>query len=85
MSAATMDRLKRPKQTMPEFVRKALEEAGLEGAYAQRPPYQRNDYLWWIKAAKGEETRARRLQQMLDELRAGDVYMKMAWRGSAHR
>jgi uncharacterized protein YdeI (YjbR/CyaY-like superfamily) len=84
MSAATIGRLKRPKQTMPEFVRKALHDSGLQEAYAQRPPYQRNDYLSWIKAAKREETRARRLQQMLDELRAGDVYMKMAWRGSAH-
>ena len=85
MSTATLDRLKRPKQTMPEFVRKALEASGLAEAYAQRPPYQRNDYLWWIKDAKGEDTRDRRLQQMLDELRAGDVYMKMRWRGSVQR
>ena len=49
-------------------------------AYRARPPYQRNDYLGWIDRAKRPETKARRLQQMLDELEQGDVYMKMAWR-----
>jgi len=49
-------------------------------AYRARPPYQRNDYLGWIDRAKRPQTKARRLQQMLDELEQGDVYMKMAWR-----
>ena len=70
---------RRPRQAMPAFVRRALEERGLAAAYRARPPYQRNDYLWWIGAAKREETRARRLEQMLAELARGDRYMKMAW------
>ena len=65
---------------MPPEVERALEEAGLTEAYQARPPYQRNDYLGWIDRAKRHETKARRLQQMLDELEQGDVYMKMAWR-----
>jgi len=49
--------------------------------YQARPPYQRNDYLGWIDGAKKPETKARRLQQMLDELEQGEVYMKMPGRG----
>jgi uncharacterized protein YdeI (YjbR/CyaY-like superfamily) len=75
--------LKRPLNPMPAFVREALEAKGLTTAYEARPPYQRNDYLGWIARAKLPATRAKRLAQMLDELRRGDVYMKMAWRGNA--
>lgn len=66
---------------MPPEVERALEEAGLMELYQDRPPYQRNDYLGWIDGAKKPETKARRLQQMLDELEQGEVYMKMLWRG----
>ncbi len=65
---------------MPDYVREALDQARLWDAYAARPPYQRNDYLGWIGKAKRQETKLKRLAQMLDELRAGGVYMKMAWR-----
>ena len=50
-------------------------------AYRARPPYQQNDYLGWIIGAKREDTRAKRLRQMLDELDKGGVYMNMAWNG----
>ncbi|WP_343079851.1 YdeI/OmpD-associated family protein [Ostreiculturibacter nitratireducens] len=73
--------LRRELQPMPDDVARALVETGLLSAYDARPPYQRNDYLAWIARAKRPETRRKRLAQMLDELRAGDVYMKMAWRG----
>jgi uncharacterized protein YdeI (YjbR/CyaY-like superfamily) len=66
---------------MPDFVRTALEESGLRQRYDERPPYQRNDYVGWINRAKRMETRLRRLEQMLEELEAGDRYMKMPWRG----
>src|SRR5687768_12956387 len=72
--------LSRPRQTMPAAVRRALGARGLLAAYRARPPYQRNDYLTWIKRAKRPETREKRLGQMLDELAAGDSYMGMAWR-----
>jgi uncharacterized protein YdeI (YjbR/CyaY-like superfamily) len=71
--------LKRALNPMPERVRKALELRGLTEAYEQRPPYQRNDYLGWISRAKRELTYNRRLEQMLDELAAGDRYMNMKW------
>lgn len=73
-------RLKRPRHVMPDYVRRALAERGLTNAYAQRPAYQQNDYVGWIVRAKRDETRRRRLHQMLDELAAGDVYMKMPYR-----
>ncbi len=72
--------VKRPQNPMPDFVRSALERAGLMDRYRGRPWYQRNDYLGWIGRAKRAETRQKRLDQMLRELRAGDVYMNMAWR-----
>ena len=75
-----MKNLRRPIQAMPDFVRKALFETGLMDSYNNRPPYQRNDYLSWISRAKQENTRQKRLNQMLDELAAGDSYMKMKYK-----
>lgn len=72
--------LKRQIVSMPESVRRRLEAAGLASAYAARPAYQRNDYLWWITAAKRPATRQKRLDQMLEELRSGDRYMGMPYR-----
>lgn len=73
--------LTRKIEPMSGAVAQALKDRGLEEAYAARPPYQRNDYLGWINRAVRAETKAKRLAQMLDELEAGDVYMRMAWRG----
>ena len=64
---------------MPAFVREALIESDLMGLFRQRPPYQQNDYVGWIAGAKREETKQKRLAQMLEELRQGDVYMKMSY------
>jgi hypothetical protein len=50
------------------------------GAYLQRPAYQQNDYIGWITRAKMAATRQKRLEQTLNELFRGDVYMKMAYR-----
>ena len=74
-----MPPLKRPRYPMPDFVREALEARGLMESYYERPPYQRNDYIGWIARAKRSETQEKRLNQMLDELEKGDVYMKMDW------
>ena len=65
---------------MPVSVREALERAQLWDAYNARPPYQKNDYVGWINRAARPETKQKRLAQMLEELRHGDVYMKMPWR-----
>jgi uncharacterized protein YdeI (YjbR/CyaY-like superfamily) len=65
---------------MPAFVRQALTAQGLMQAYKERPPYQQNDYLGWINRAVRQETKQKRMDQMLVELRRGDVYMNMAWR-----
>lgn len=72
-----MGKLQRKQNPMSEQVRKALEDNGLMDDYKARPAYQQNDYLGWVNRAKREETKEKRLQQMLDELRLGGVYMKM--------
>jgi uncharacterized protein YdeI (YjbR/CyaY-like superfamily) len=66
---------------MPDFFRNALNVRGLMDAYLARPPYQRNDYIGWVTRAKLEATRQKRLNQMLDELERGGIYMKMKWNG----
>ena len=76
-------RLKRPRYPMPGYVREALLERDLMDEYRLRPPYQQNDYIGWITRAKKAETRERRLEQMLDELAAGDRYMKMPYRAKS--
>ena len=75
-----MPELKRPKQPMPTFVKDALQEAGLTEQYRARPPYQRNDYLWWINSAKRDDTKQKRLSKMMTELKAGSGYMGMDWK-----
>ena len=62
---------------MPDDVRAELEERGVMELYQERPIYQRNDYLAWIGRADRLETRRKRIEQMLDELEHGGVYMKM--------
>jgi uncharacterized protein YdeI (YjbR/CyaY-like superfamily) len=62
---------------MPDFVRQALEERDLMVDFNERPAYQQNDYLGWINRAKRQETKEKRLRQMLDELEMGGVYMNM--------
>jgi uncharacterized protein YdeI (YjbR/CyaY-like superfamily) len=69
--------IKREKQSMPGFVEKALKERGLLDDYRSRSPYQQNDDLLWIHSAKRRQTKEKRLNQMIDELDKGGVYMKM--------
>ena len=69
--------LKRPRHIMPDFVRHALEERSLMDAFNERPAYQQNDYVGWINRAKRQETKEKRLRQMLYELEKGGVYMNM--------
>ena len=69
----------RPRYEMPDFFREALTARGLTNAYLARPSYQQNDYIGWITRAKLDTTRQKRLNQMLDELECGGVYMKMKW------
>lgn len=71
--------LKRALNPIPGFVREALAERNLTAAYEARPPFQRSDYVGWITRARKEETRRKRLEQMLEELEEGDIYMKMRW------
>ena len=70
---------------MPEDVRAALVKRGVMEAYRERPDYQQNDYVAWIMRARLPVTRAKRTEQMLDELEKGGVYMNMVHKPSAHR
>jgi uncharacterized protein YdeI (YjbR/CyaY-like superfamily) len=78
----TKPTLKRAVNPMPKNIRSLLVAEGLMELYKARPPYQQNDYLGWITRAKLEATKQKRIDQMLEELRQGNRYMKMRWSGS---
>jgi uncharacterized protein YdhG (YjbR/CyaY superfamily) len=69
----------RERHEIPDFITAALEQDNLWECYLTRPPYQQNDYIGWIICGKREETRKKRLMQMIEELRSGDAYMGMAY------
>ena len=69
--------LTRPIHPMPQFVEDALINNGLVDDYRARPAYQQNDYIGWITRAKRPETQLKRLNQMLEELQTGGIYMRM--------
>ena len=76
-------RLSREIQPMPDDIRDALGSRKLLAAYEERPAYQQNDYLAWIARARRPATRQKRLDQMLEELAHGGVYMGMRHTPSA--
>jgi uncharacterized protein YdeI (YjbR/CyaY-like superfamily) len=63
---------------MPDYVRDALNKRHLIDAY-HADEYQQNDYISWITRAKRDETKEKRLSQMLDEFEGGKLYMNMLW------
>lgn len=71
--------LKRARHKMPEFIKKAITDNNLTQEYKERPDYQQNDYIGWITQAKLDETKIKRLNQMIDELKKGTLYMKMKY------
>lgn len=76
---------KRPDLPMPDDVKQALEAGSLMDIFAARPDNHRNGYVNWITESQRDVTRRKRIRQMLEELEAGDVYMKMAWKPSGGR
>jgi uncharacterized protein YdeI (YjbR/CyaY-like superfamily) len=76
VNKSTVPRLR---YAMPADVKQALNERGLMALYKLRPAYQQNDYIGWITRAARPTTRQKRLNQMLNELEAGGVYMNMKW------
>lgn len=74
---STYSRLQFARQPMPPDIQQALTQRGLMDSYHARPAYQQNDDLGWIARAQHPQTRTKRLQQMLDELEQGGVYMNI--------
>lgn len=67
----------RERNPMPDDLMAVLKSANVLADFEARPAYQRNDYVGWITRAARDETRQKRITQMIDELRRGGVYMKM--------
>ena len=72
-------KLKRIIQPMPEDVLQRLLQEDIIAVYQQRPAYQQNDYLAWFLQAKKQQTRQKRIDQMVQELRNGHQYMGMKY------
>ncbi|MCL2479107.1 MAG: YdeI/OmpD-associated family protein [Treponema sp.] len=81
MSNTDSARMTREIHEIPDYISSALDNGSLWELYNARPPYQRNDYIGWITRGKREETRKKRLNQMIDELRSGSAYMGMKYNG----
>lgn len=75
----TFDHLRRERHPMPADIKALLKKERCAALYSARPAYQQNDYVGWITRSKRSETRIKRMQQMITELKAGNVYMKMKW------
>jgi len=75
-------RLSRSIHPMPDFLSTALAELCLLEACRSRPASQQLDPISWIFLAKRARTREKRLHQMLEERRRGEVWMKMDYRPS---
>lgn len=65
---------------IPAYIKEKIEKNDLLDKFHSRPPYQQRDYIWWIEDAKLEATKAARIEQMLDELKANNRYMNMTWK-----
>jgi uncharacterized protein YdeI (YjbR/CyaY-like superfamily) len=76
---AIMGRGQKREQVMPGMVKNALAARNLTEAFRGRPEYQQHDYLDWINKAKLNDTKRKRLNQMLDELERGNAYMGEPW------
>ena len=52
-----------------------------------RTRYEMPDYIGslCVTRAKREETKQKRLSQMLDELEGGTLYMNMSWKKAVHK
>ncbi len=72
--------MNRSANPMPEFVRKALESHGLRDRYSNALGTSATTILAGLTEQSVKTPNKKRLTQMLDELKSGDVYMKMAWR-----
>lgn len=81
MNAGTST-LTRKINRLPAALKRRMEEEDVLELYRQRPPYQRNDYLGWIARARQEATKQKRADQMIAELKKGNVYMNMMWNSS---
>lgn len=62
---------------MADDVLQVLLHERLMAMYEERSRRQQNDYLGWISRAKRQATLQKRIDQLLDELDRGDVYMKV--------
>lgn len=77
-----MSKLVRKPQIMSKLVYTALIYNGVLKDYKSRPAYQQSDCLMWINKAKTDSTKAKRTQQMIDELKIGGLYMNMTHKPS---
>lgn len=64
---------------LPNEYEELLTRNDLLSEFKNRPYYQQSGWIRWIESAKQPETKKRRRKQMLDELEAGNIYMKMPW------
>jgi len=62
---------------IPPYIKKVLQREGLLEKYNQQIYTYRKGYAQWIEGAKRQETKDKRMRQMIRELKERKVYMGM--------
>ena len=70
---------------LPTDLRKAIEsDAAAERLWTDITPLARNEWICWVTSAKKDETRRRRIEVGIDQLRGG-TRRPCCWPGCPHR
>lgn len=67
----------------PEAMRVLKADAGAWADFQARPPHYRKAIAWWVANAKREDTRQRRIQQVLEASRRGVTVRGWDWDAKA--
>ncbi len=80
-----MARAERPPHSLPADLRKAIAaDPAAKALWADITPLAKIEWICWVTSAKKEETRAKRLSQMLENLADGKR-RPCCWPGCPHR
>lgn len=66
----TLEVAPEPITLVPDDLGAALDQAGVAAAFAKAAPSRRKEWVRSVEEAKAAETRARRIQKVVDELKA---------------
>jgi hypothetical protein len=73
-----------PVHRAPADLRRALDTELVQEAWKDLTPLARNEWICWVLSARQAQTRSRRIQRAIEDLRAGKR-RPCCWPGCPHR